>query len=80
MVDGSGAVSGSCSGIVPGSAGMGSSGVGRSGVVPGSWLAISSSFGQGRPIYAAHTPQNVGRRACVRGLFDARNALFGPNR
>jgi hypothetical protein len=42
IVGGSGAVSGSCSGIVPGSVGMGSSGVGRSGVVPGSWLAISS--------------------------------------
>jgi hypothetical protein len=42
IVGGSGAVPGSCSGIVPGSAGIGSSGVGRSGVVSGSWLAISS--------------------------------------
>jgi hypothetical protein len=41
IVGGSGAVPGSCSGIVPGSAGIGSSGVGRSGVGPGSCVAIS---------------------------------------
>jgi hypothetical protein len=34
----------SCSGIVPGSAGMGSSGVGRSGAVLGSWVDIRILF------------------------------------
>jgi hypothetical protein len=60
IVGGSGAVPGSCSGIVPGSAGIGSSGVGRSGVGTGSCVAIRSSSLVGDPFtrFAMHKTVN----------------------
>jgi hypothetical protein len=61
MVGGSGAVSGSCSGSVPGSAGMGSSGVGRSGVVPGSSCAGLSFFVWPRMPHGDHTATRMSK-------------------
>jgi hypothetical protein len=63
IVGGSGAVSGSWSGLVPGSPGIGSSGVGRSGVVPGSCVAISHLLWLGETHLPDPQPAKRGPRA-----------------
>jgi hypothetical protein len=70
IVGASGAVSGSSPGIVPGSPGIGSSGVGRSGVVLGSCVDIAFLLSPGREAYPVRYRQNDAPALGIKEKFD----------